>query len=114
MGQGGEILGSEAGIDSRTFHNRRHATLARPMSALGQKQTSARLAHVRFTPKSGHSPIKVMSEIRRLPLLRGSLTERVLFFDRNEVALQALLNSRHSAIWLSARCLPCVYFDCPC
>jgi hypothetical protein len=25
---------------------------------------------------SGHSPIKVMSEIRRLPLLRGSLTER--------------------------------------
>ena len=46
---------------------------------------------VRFTPKSGHvrcnwgcplwansghSPIKVMSEIRRLPLLRGSLTER--------------------------------------
>ena len=49
---------------------------------------------------SGHSPIKVMSEIRRLPLLRGSLTERVLFFDRNEVALQALLDSRHSAIWL--------------
>ena len=41
-----------------------------------------------------------MSEIRRLPLLRGSLTERVLFFDRNEVALQALLDSRHSAIWL--------------
>ena len=33
---------------------------------------------------SGHSPIKVMSEIRRLPLLRGSLTERVLFFDRSE------------------------------
>src|SRR5262249_20754188 len=46
---------------------------------------------VRFTPKSRHSlprpacppcansrhsPIKVMSEIRRLPLLRGSLTER--------------------------------------
>jgi hypothetical protein len=55
---------------------------------------------VRFTPNSGHSPIKVMSEIRRLPLLRGSLTERVLFFDRNEVALQALLDSRHSAIWL--------------
>ena len=55
---------------------------------------------VRFTPDSGHSPIKVMSEIRRLPLLRGSLTERVLFFDRNEVALQALLNSRNSAIWL--------------
>jgi len=70
---------------------------------------------VRFTPNSGHcratvgcplcansghSPIKVMSEIRRLPLLRGSLTERVLFSDRNEVALQALLDSRHSAIWL--------------
>jgi hypothetical protein len=28
------------------------------------------------THKFGHSPIKVMSEIRRLPLLRGSLTER--------------------------------------
>ena len=25
MGQGGEILGSEAGIDSRTFHNPRSA-----------------------------------------------------------------------------------------
>jgi hypothetical protein len=47
-----------------------------------------------IVPNSGHSPIKVMSEIRRLPLLRGSLTER-LFFGRNEVALQALLDSHH-------------------
>jgi hypothetical protein len=33
----------------------RHSKIARPMSALGQKvDIPAHLAHVRFTPKSGH------------------------------------------------------------
>ena len=65
------------------------------MSAFGSKADIASIKRdVRFARESGHcrttlgcplsatsgyGPIKVMSEIRRLPLLRGSLTERFVF-----------------------------------
>jgi hypothetical protein len=72
-------------------HNRLQMSITRDVRFGSEAATRSNQRRGRFTPEScrgfrrparplwansGHSPIKVMSEIRRLPLLRGSLTER--------------------------------------